>query len=871
MDKAVEAAARHFLAMHGLQPSKEQTAVVHALIEGRHATVNAVAGSGKTTTVVMLGAYLKHEGRRRRVLLLTYNRALKVETRARVKGLGLCDEIEAHSFHAAGVRYFSDSCRVDDGLNECVLELASAWRRQPRPWDFVVIDEAQDVDRLKFAFAARLVAKSLAVGGAEPPQWLVIGDARQSIYEYRGADGRFLRFADRGVWSAPDDARPWTQLKLSTSYRITPCMAAFVSEAMLASPGYIVSSRSPTVRAASVTRAGAAASPVRTAAAHAVAAGLVEYRVGSAFQNAERVGKEIIELMRGGTKPDDIFVLAGSVKQSQERTTPLQRINQLLAWADPAIPVYVPRTDDDDDDCGKEQLEGRVVFATFHAAKGRERPIVYVLGFEQSYFHYYARGHPETLCPNTLYVACTRAKQRLVLCAERFVGGHLPFLADRHSAPVWKHDVKVSGDFEYDLMKAEFVEKASDVPVADLLAHLPESVLSSALSHVVFRKTCNAALPSQAAVHDAAARTVTGTITMPDKVASKVIVGGNESVSDINGLALGPMLEVFVLKRSAPSLHKVVSDAIPGNKCAAVVRDFESIIEGMIWDADTTPVSAFLQLTAMYKVVAAAGTAGLDSLYTQLGSFNWLHCDAVKLALARLDQHIPNLQGANLEVGREAPMPGREKSLAIPGKERPLTLQGITDVETGGGADVYELKCTSGELSSSHKLQLVCYAYIAAANANARKAVTMTHRGAAGGGAAGGGAAAATQRLGGAASSSSSSISSSDVAIFQPTFHLLNVVSGERWVLETKELGPLREAVAVLAEGRYGDKTLVDDPVFLTQAAKLRAGAGLCHADFEFQASATAAAAKASSVGPGPGIKRARSVDEGGDGGSGTR
>jgi hypothetical protein len=147
----------------------------------------------------------------------------------------------------------------------------------------------------------------------------------------------------------------------------------------------------------------------------------------------------------------------------------------------------------------------------------------------------------------------------------------------------------------------------------------------------------------------------------------------------------------------------------------------------------------------------------------------------------------------------------------------------------------------------------------------------MTHRGAAGGGAAGGGAAAATQRLGGAASSSSSSISSSDVAIFQPTFHLLNVVSGERWVLETKELGPLREAVAVLAEGRYGDKTLVDDPVFLTQAAKLRAGAGLCHADFEFQASATAAAAKASSVGPGPGIKRARSVDEGGDGGSGTR
>ena len=49
----------------------------------------------------------------------------------------------------------------------------------------------------------------------------------------------------------------------------------------------------------------------------------------------------------------------------------------------------------------------------FHCVKGRQRPYVFVVGFNQSYMSYFARNMDQNRCPNTLYVATTRATQRL--------------------------------------------------------------------------------------------------------------------------------------------------------------------------------------------------------------------------------------------------------------------------------------------------------------------------------------------------------------------------------------------------------------------------------------------------------------------------
>ena len=60
-----------------MDPSAEQLAVVKALCDGRNVVVDAVAGSGKTTTIVFIAQTMVQK----RILILTYNRKLKEETR----------------------------------------------------------------------------------------------------------------------------------------------------------------------------------------------------------------------------------------------------------------------------------------------------------------------------------------------------------------------------------------------------------------------------------------------------------------------------------------------------------------------------------------------------------------------------------------------------------------------------------------------------------------------------------------------------------------------------------------------------------------------------------------------------------------------
>jgi superfamily I DNA/RNA helicase len=80
-------------------------------------------------------------------------------------------------------------------------------------------------------------------------------------------------------------------------------------------------------------------------------------------------------------------------------------------------------------------IRGKVVFSTFHSVKGRQRKHVFVVGFDESYFDYYARDASRTECPNTLYVGCTRATETLVLMEKdnHYEDGPLPFLKRTHA------------------------------------------------------------------------------------------------------------------------------------------------------------------------------------------------------------------------------------------------------------------------------------------------------------------------------------------------------------------------------------------------------------------------------------------------------
>ena len=98
-------------------PSKEQQQVIDYVKEGHNVIVQAVAGSGKSTTVLALANQLSNK----KILQLTYNSSLRHEIVEKVNDLKL-QNIVIHTFHSLAVKYFSPHAHNDTGLRNILQE-----------------------------------------------------------------------------------------------------------------------------------------------------------------------------------------------------------------------------------------------------------------------------------------------------------------------------------------------------------------------------------------------------------------------------------------------------------------------------------------------------------------------------------------------------------------------------------------------------------------------------------------------------------------------------------------------------------------------------------------------------------------------------
>ena len=80
-------------------PSDEQEVIIDSFRRGNNVTIDAVAGSGKTTTLFHLALEASKE--KRRTLLVTYNKALQVEVTERANQINLSKWIEIRTIHSA--------------------------------------------------------------------------------------------------------------------------------------------------------------------------------------------------------------------------------------------------------------------------------------------------------------------------------------------------------------------------------------------------------------------------------------------------------------------------------------------------------------------------------------------------------------------------------------------------------------------------------------------------------------------------------------------------------------------------------------------------------------------------------------------------
>jgi len=347
-------------------PTDEQQLIVDKVGEGKNIIVDAVAGSGKTTTVLWIAKTYPDKT----ILQLTYNRGLKDEVCEKRDALCL-QNLEIQTYHGFASKVFRKSIynnnKLKEVINDCSMKSYSA--------DILILDEVQDMTPDYFVLANIVKSENL----------VLLGDPYQMIYKYQGANLEYL-FSRCTLWK-----RIFERLTLSVSFRLTNPMARFMNEVVL------IENRFKTVKDGPN----------------------VNYLHVNPFEEAaEILCEKINEFLKKGYDADDIFILCPSIKD----TTPFNKLLNELSRNN--IPIY--KSSNDDERLTDSVIKNKVVVSTFHQAKGRERKIVIVYGID-SFLKNMWKDLNYEICPEFIYVALTRAKEHMfIIHALRQV--KLPFI-----------------------------------------------------------------------------------------------------------------------------------------------------------------------------------------------------------------------------------------------------------------------------------------------------------------------------------------------------------------------------------------------------------------------------------------------------------
>jgi hypothetical protein len=419
-------------------------------------------------------------------------------------------------------------------------------------------------------------------------------------------------------------------------------------------------------------------------------------------------------LLSNGASPGDIFVLGASVKGVNSNIRKMEN-----ALVERGIPCYVPTFDTERID--EKITEGKVVFSTFHSVKGRERKYVFVMGFDNSYFSIYASNLSTDICPNTLYVGCTRATQKLYLLEidEYSTDRPLSFLKMTHhemrdSVFVIFKGIPRSIFYEKvdDALAKESSktgEKYHDVTPTDLVKFVPEQVIDSIspILDTVFIQECEPSAERE--------------IHIPNTI--ETARGFYEDVCDLNGIAIPSIyydhIYRVVLNRpdsniGANILKQIIYD------CLNDTREGEYLyLKSMMKEMPEmfSEVSDYLFLSNLF--VAAKEKLLFKLKQIERTDYGWLSDSMVKECLDRLNQIIgdelsleePLVEYPIIQYDMEAEMERINQVLLphFPEYDRKFRFSARTDLITE--KCIWELKCTSS-ITIEHKLQVVLYDWL---------------------------------------------------------------------------------------------------------------------------------------------------------------
>lgn len=644
-------------------PSEEQQHIINEIKQKKNVIVDACAGSGKSTTILSIAIQCPEI----QIIQITYNSMLRLEIKEKIKELEI-HNIEVHTYHSLAVKYYLPSAHNDMEMRRIFIEGINPIRKIPK-FQLIVIDEAQDMTPLYFKLMRKFMKEM-----DSSVQLLILGDYMQGLYEFKGSDIRYLTKA-REIWQEFPQllTQEFAKCTLKTSYRITQQMADFVNCAMLGE-----------------TRLYACKEGAK-----------VHYIRGNKYNLYRTVIYEIKRLIQQGAEPSDFFILGASVKGQNNQ---IRRIENMLVES--GIPCHVPTMETDKID--DKVISKKIVFSTFHCVKGRQRKFVFIMGFDDTYMKYYGRTCDSKKCPNTLYVAATRATHALYVLERNqdTCDKPLSFLKMSH------HEMKVAEFIEFrGQVQTLFYERSQRKPddprirhhvtPTDLVNFIPDDILIEIipiLLQIFIKETDN-----------------TPNIDIPTTVETNR--GFHEDVSDLNGIAIPAMFYDYIESNYSSE------DQPPSNILYDIIKQgMANVREGdhMFLKEKIATTSPECDKIEDYLFMSNLYIAVQEKLYFklyQINRYDWLTDEILGKCKMRLlevlgkecKERKPEIEKTIIHYMDEEDHDTIDETLSPHFQNRKFRFSARTDIITY--RTLWELKCTT-DITHEHMIQTLIYAWI---------------------------------------------------------------------------------------------------------------------------------------------------------------
>lgn len=612
--------------MSNIIPSEEQQEIIDAAVLGKNIICEAIPGSGKSSVILFIAENLPNK----KMVQLTYNSSLKSEIRLKIQQKKL-KNIEVHTYHSLNLNYYNGA--HDDFSIIDTIKLNKSLTQIPN-FDVVMIDEAQDMTDNYYNLIRKFMFDSKS-----QYQLVIMGDSRQSVYNFKGANHEYLSSGDK-FW--PEFK--FERLTLRTSFRLTPEIAEFVNKCMIGED-LINTVKLPTIK--------------------------VEYIVEPRFHQRKNKQEDPTYILVKEIKSyiysekyteSDIMIICPSVKDRTitEKTSPINMLANKLSKA--GINIY--KTNDDERFDEKFSI-GKLGICSMHSSKGLERPIVILYGFCREYFLFYGKDFDPMVCPSTLYVAATRASQRLIIYQN---GEMVPFLKGNIN-----EIANVRGNIHQKSKIAP--EEIKPIGITRIIRFLPTDLLYE-LNPLIDSILIKIREPDNIV-------NLKSEIEVFNEAKNKRTL---EQVSDLNGIAV-------VLRYKNETIEDKFSYHYDGNNFSKKEKKFPQDMQYYLRQSN----------------ILWAHSENLIYRMNQIPNYDWLQSvdwEKLKQNFSLIDQHNLNRS----EVMYEYPIMNPNMLFGYKKENgKIMYLNGIIDAFVND--TIFEFKCTT-ELTIENKLQLIFYSWM---------------------------------------------------------------------------------------------------------------------------------------------------------------